>query len=212
MLMFDSWGSVDSAGQALTGGLGKPFSGQFMSLAATVPERTLAVRCFTPHGDVRYCGWEFYADGLSGGLQLSVAFWQEFYADKMVSVQPSQRNWPGIAPEGPWMRELDAVSGGAGLITHTPVVRSVLLQARSGQATNDSVYFPFTVNTYWARLGLYINAASSSAAFSSASTWSTTRLRVYAILGGHSEIGYLEENAMSPYVYNAYGSASGDVD
>lgn len=226
IMVFDSdpnnaYGRLDTAGNTV------PYSGQLLSLSADQPTRTMAIRALSKGQDIAYVGWEFLvsATNLPLNWQIALRWWMEFYNDRLVTtagaggsqvVVPTQRNWIDVDPTNPWMRETCMVdSGGAGargtrLLNMYGTERLVYFRARTNAVAGDpgaadSLYFPLAVHAAWARVGFYADTTLTTGASLTALQASSVHLRVFAHIGGHSEIQYLEQNGNLPYAYNAYG-------
>jgi hypothetical protein len=66
----------------------------------------------------------------------------------------------------------------------------------------DSLYVPLSVHGAWVRVALWVDTANSTDVAGIGA--GQIRLQVYATVGGHDEIKYLEQNGQLPYAYNAF--------
>jgi len=192
--VFDSTASVDSAGNAVN-----------FNCAAALTEatatRTYPVRIYSPDEDTTVVGWEFVSSFPAANAVLALRWWQEFYCDKASLASPpgSARDWLGLDPSVPWMRETFAVFGGGAFVDIAPPIRRTAMQRRVG-SNFESLYVPLTVYGLWVKLALYVDIASCTAITSP----NDCRVQVYAHVGAHDERQYLIENGSVPYAYNAF--------
>lgn len=137
---------------------------------------------------------------------------------------PFGRDWVTIPNTYPWMRETALVDAGTNTdynnrdLNIYAVQRSMQMQSRNATPSPvegknaDSLYVPLAVHASWARIALYASQSESNAAGQAALEAGAVHLKVYANLGGHSEIRALETEtyAQRPYAYDAQvdGAAS----
>jgi len=180
--IYNSTKTLDTAGGAIDHSL---------TAVAASARRTKPVRLFTPDGEIRYCAFEFiYSGNIAAALDLR--FFLEYFNDApSLGAPPNLRVGVGINPNVPWAREVNEVIGGAGVITHTEILRSLSIAADAAGA-GSARWLPFVVHSMWLRLAVYVNAAVPAGA----------TLGIYANVGGHLEETYLETYGDTPYAYN----------
>lgn len=181
--IYNSAKSVDTAGAAIGMGLVASEAGA---------RRSKPVRMFTPQGESRYLSYEFiYSANFVSALDLR--WFQEFFNDRpSLNAPPNLRAAVGVNENLMWAREIDEVVGNAGAITHNAITRTLSLPADTG-GIGTARYATVAIHTNWVRLALWVNGAIPAGA----------KLEVYAIVGGHLEEKYLEDNGDTPYAYNA---------
>lgn len=225
----NKYGRVDTAGNPVPW-KGKGPNGNGLSISKDDPSPTMPVRALVRGKDVVYVGWEFLLEAASvpPEYQIVVRWWMEFYNDRLITtpeegggqvVSPRARNWKDIDPLTPWMRETCLIDSGASgeygtrLLSMFAVQRAVRMRSRIGDIdgdpdTSDSLYFPLPVHAAWVRLGLYGDLELTP----DTGGWIPTpkgcleaglvHLKVFAHVGGHDEIQYLEKYGHLPYAYN----------
>ena len=154
--------------------------------------RSKPVRLLTPNGETRYVSLEFiYSGNFVSALDLR--WFLEFWNDgPSLALPPNLRTAIGLNQNLMWAREITEEVGAAGAITHNVITRTLSLAADTG-GVGTARYATIALHSNWVRLALWVNGAIPAGA----------KLEVYAIVGGHLEEKYLEDNADIPYDYNA---------
>jgi hypothetical protein len=220
ILLFDNMATVDSRDN-------RPLDSNFRLMqqaAGAVVSRSYPVRCYGLDEDIRYIGWEMMVDAPdTNGAEMTLTWWQEYFNDGPSVVRvPDQRTWPGVDLNAGWAREvasgLDAAIDAAGVRLQTVHVprETTFSFGRLGEFCEytdesflgDTLYFPLAVHSMWTRLAFYVSATSNWPGLGG-EAWvdeAAMRFRIWANIGGHTEIDYLRENPTVPYAYNAYVS------
>lgn len=196
--IYDSWITENSALETRTTGL---------SNNANAPRRSEPVRLFGGSGEVEALSYEFLWDFTALVQSVVLIWWQEFWGDKAsLSSPPSARSWRGIDPTLGWAQEVDAIVGAAGRVDHYAVRRHVTVTPQSIVTPfYNSLWFPLSIHAPWVRVAHYVDQVDPETTVGEELLLAgNLRLRIFAHLGAHDEMKYLEENGHLPYAYNAF--------
>lgn len=173
------------------------------ALTALTARRSVPVRCFGASEETRIVGVEWLLD-LFAEEVFAFRWWPEYLSDKASLAQPpTQRDWKDVNVAHPWGRAMVANDGGNGNINLNPLTYQMNMSNRYNSAPSaDCLYVPLSVHALWMRVAVWCSLADSTAV--GQDQLAAARLRAYAIIGGTSEIAYLEENGDRLYAYNAY--------
>lgn len=160
-----------------------------------------------PAGDQRNVSYEFV---LSGSVLTAFVFewYQEFWGDypyiwgavenlpspmlpKNTTPMPTDRVFPGAPTSCPWAREQIAIAGAAGAIDHYDITRSTTMTVPAVNSAHCK-WLPMLVHGYWTRIAIRPTTTIGDPA---------PRLRIYAHVGGHTDVGEYTEALSVPYNY-----------
>jgi len=206
LLIYDSNAKVDSRGVPV------PWTNIIFAPDGSVATPMMPIRLVNYEEEIRFIGLEWLLDGAGfrasdpqGASNFNIKWWLEYFNDKpyVGDKIPTNRDWYGVDPSAGWGRELVATNGGAGNITMSPALRSMTFVANRNQFNGETLYAQgLAVHGYWVRVRFYVDQAASSGYFSLDTV--ETRLRCWALVGGHDETDDNENQAALPYAYNAF--------
>jgi len=196
--IFDSAATEGSAGQPVD----NPLAQDQWSYSRPVPLRS------GPAGDQRNIAYEFVLSGEDYSAW-DFEWYQSFWGDcpfvnlggaplppsmrqtVAIGAFPLQRVFPDSLDGYPWAREQIAIAGLIGAINHYNITRYVTMTV-PGPGEADCRWFPMLVHAYWVRIHVRTTTALPQGA-------TTPRLRVFAHVGGASEIGEYTERQDKPF-------------
>lgn len=187
------------------GVLANPTQSMGDATSALAARRSAPVRCFGAKEEQRIVGVEWLLD-LFAEEVFAFRWWPEYFNDKASLINPpTTRDWMDINEAHPWARGVVANDAGGGSIALNPLTYNMSMSNRYNSSPSaDCIYIPLSVHSLWMRVAVWCSLAASTNV--GQDQLAAARLRAYAIIGGHSEIAYLEENGDRLYAYNAYKS------